>query len=126
MIAVMQPVDFLVGEIVVRHPQLVERQQHAALVEDARIVELGAEPRELRGVRDVGDEREVEPRHELAALFREIGADRLRLLEALDLVAAEAAVAADHALAELDLLLLGIRASRAAPWRPRTASRLFR
>ena len=86
-------------------------RQHASLVEDARIVQLGAEPGDLRRVRDVGDEREVEPRHQLAALFRQVGADRLRLLEALDVVAAEAAVAVDRALAELDLLLLADPAS---------------
>ena len=36
-----QPLDLFVGEVEVRHPQLVERLQHAALVEDARIVQLG-------------------------------------------------------------------------------------
>ena len=65
---------------------------------------LVLEPRELRRVRDVVDEREVEPRDQLAALLRQLGADRLRVLEALDVVAAEAAVAVDDALAELDLL----------------------
>ena len=103
-----QPVDFLIVEVVVRHPQLFVGQQHAAFVEDARIVELGAEPGELRGVRDVGDEREIEARHELAALFGQIRADRLRLLEPFDLVIAEAPVAGDGALAERNLLLLGI------------------
>ena len=68
------------------------------------------------------DEGEVEPRDELAALFGQLGADRLRRLEALDLVAAEAAVAVDDALSELELLRLRIqlRDRRLAP--PRTAS----
>src|SRR3954465_15685133 len=87
---------------------LSERRQHAALVEDARVVQLGAEPTELRRVRDVGDEGEIEPRDQLAALFRQIGADRLRLLESLDVVATEAAVAADRAPPQLDLLLLRV------------------
>ena len=47
------------------------------------------EPLQLRML-DV-DKRKVEPRDELAALFRQFGADRLRRLEALDVVAAEAA-----------------------------------
>ena len=51
-------------------------------------------------------EREIEPRDQLAALFREIGANRLRFLEALDVVAAEAAIAGDDALPELELLRL--------------------
>ena len=97
--------------------------QDAALVEDARIVQLRPEPRDLRRVRDVVDEREVEARDELAAFLRQLGADRLRRLEALDLVAAEAAVAVDDALPELELLGAARRASRLPPWPPRTASR---
>ncbi len=103
-----QAFDLDVAEIEVRHPQLLERLKHAALVEDPRIVQLGAEPRDLRGVRDVADEREIETRHQLGPLLREIRADRLRLFEALDVVAAEAPVPVDRALAELDLLLLGV------------------
>ena len=100
-----QTIDFLVVEVEIRHAQLLFGLQHASAVENPRIVELGPEPRRLRGVRDVGDEREIEPRHQLAALFRQVRADRLGLLEALDIVAAEATVAADHALPELDRLL---------------------
>ena len=59
-------------------------------------------------MRNVLDEREVEPRHELAALFGQIGADRLRRLEALDLVAAEAAIAVDGAAAQFFLPESGI------------------
>ena len=70
-----QPLDFVVGEVVVRHPQLLERLQHAPFVEDARIVQLGPEPGDLRRVRDVGDEREVETSDQLAALFGQIRAD---------------------------------------------------
>ena len=117
-----QPLDLLVGELEVRHPQLLERLQDASLVEDSRIVQLGPEPADLRAVRDVVHEREIEPRDELAAFFRQLGADRLRLLEALDLVAAEAAVAVDDALPELELLARWRRASTAPPSPPRTAS----
>src|SRR5437764_825557 len=94
-------VDVLIVEAESGHPQLVERRQHAAFVEDARVVQLGAEPTELRRVRDIADEREVEAGDELAPFLREIGADRLRLLEALDVVTAEAAIAADRATSEL-------------------------
>ena len=48
------------------------------------------------------DKREVEARNELAALFRELDTDRLRLLEPFDLVTTEAAVAGDDALTEIE------------------------
>ena len=69
------------------------------------------EPVEL-AVLDV-DEREVEARDELAALFGQIDADRLRRLEAFDVVAAEAAVARDHPLAEIELLGVGVHLCQA-------------
>ncbi len=103
--AVRKPLVLDFVEVEVGHPQLLERLQHAALIERARILQLLMEPVELR-VLDV-DEREVEPRDELAALFRQVDADRLRRLEPLDVVAAEAAVARDDALPEVELL--GVR-----------------
>ncbi len=99
-----QALDFDIRQVEVRHAQLVERLQHASLVELARVVQLAVEPPELRRVRDVGDESKVEARDELAALFRQIRADGLRLLEALDLVTAVAAVPVDDFLAEVNLL----------------------
>ena len=53
------------------------------------------------------DEREVEPRQQLGSLLGELDPDRLGTLESRDLVATETAVAADHALPQLDLLFLG-------------------
>ena len=93
--------------------------QHAALVEDRGSCSFGGTSR-ASSVRDV-DEREVEPRDELAALFRQLGADRLRRLEALDVVAAEAAVAGDDALPELELLGLRVHLRQRAP-APRQAA----
>ena len=116
-----QAVDLFVGEFEVRHPQLVERIEHAAFVEHPRVVELGPEPRDLRGVRKVFDEGEVETRDELGALFGQLGPDRLRRLEALDLVATEAAVAVDDPLSELQLLGLRIELGERPLARPRTA-----
>ena len=88
----LQPLVLHFAEMEVGHAQLLERLEDAALVERARVLQLLVEPLEL-GVLDV-DEREVEARDELAALFRQVDADRLRRLEALDVVAAETAVAA--------------------------------
>src|SRR5262249_46723650 len=87
-----EQLDFVVAQIEVRHAQLVERQEHAALVEDTRIVKLRLEPAELRGVRYVGDEREVESRDQLRSFLRKIGPDRLRILQALDVVPSESSV----------------------------------
>src|SRR5262244_2585493 len=82
-----QSIDLLVGEVEVRHAELVEGLEHPTLVEHARIVQLPPEPGSLRRVRDVADESEVETGDQLAAFLGQVGAYRLCVLEALDLVA---------------------------------------
>ena len=96
------------AEVEVGHPELLERLQFPALVEHARIVELPLVPRDLRRVRDVLDEGEIQPRDQLAPRLRQLRANRLNVLEAFDLVATVAAVPVDDPAAEIELLGLRV------------------
>ena len=102
----LQPFVFHFAGAKIGHAQFLERFEHTARIERARILDFLMEPRELVVVLD-RREGEIEPRHQLGALFRQLRADRLHGFEAFDLVTTETAVARDDAPAKL--LLLGIR-----------------
>ena len=65
-----QPQDLLVRELEIRHPQLFERLKDAAFVVNPWIVQLRSVPGDLRRVRDVVHESEIEARDEFAAGLR--------------------------------------------------------
>ncbi len=100
---------FLVGEIELRHARL-----DALVGEDARDVQLLPDPvgvrlPVLRILGEVLHVAEVEQLDRLAPVLGQLGADLLRGLEALDVVAAEAAVLGDELLAFGGELLLFTR-----------------
>ena len=117
-------VELRVGEAEVRHLELLLPAARAVAVEDARGVELRPEP-VLPGVRQV-QEAEVEAVDRLRPLLGQLGADRLGVLEAGDLVAGVAAVVRDQFLAGVDLLARGGPSSRDLPSRRRASSSLSR
>ena len=93
-----------VGETELRHAELLGRALHLAPVVAAGVGELLLQP-PLTGVRDV-DVAEVQARDHLRSPGREVHADLLGVLEAADLVAAEAAVPANQPLTRKEQLLL--------------------
>ena len=97
---------FLLVHEELRHAQQLFRALHLRAVEHARLHDLAVQPAGQR----VGDLSvlvpEVEALDHLRSLLGQLDADGVRLLEALDLVAAEAAVAADRLLAQEDRPLL--------------------
>ena len=98
----------VVGEVELRHPRL-----DPLVGEDPRDVQLLPDPVRvglamLRVLRKVAHVAEIEQLDPLPAVLGQLGADLLRVLESLDVVAAEAAVPGDQLLPlRGELLLLG-------------------